>query len=198
MSITLTLWLTLWKTPVRSLWILMLMHKWIASTLRYATVWALVLKILYNKCTYTLICIWTLTGGFICWILKHYLLIPDDDISSDLDLSGCNINTDNGEKEELYTKFIGIMFLKIQLDHKLQYEQREIININVLGRLYPFKISVSPRNKSTLFQQDTTWTCGPYTVVKVGLFRQFFDYILMRAFHLVASVLIRGMSMKTG
>jgi hypothetical protein len=30
---------------------------------------------------------------------------------------------------------------------------------------------VSPRNKSTLFQQDTRWTCGPYTVVKVGLFR---------------------------
>ena len=30
---------------------------------------------------------------------------------------------------------------------------------------------MSPRNKSTLFQQDTTWTCGPYTVVKVGLFR---------------------------
>ena len=22
-----------------------------------------------------------------------------------------------------------------------------------------------------LFQQDTTWTCGPYTVVKVGLFQ---------------------------
>ena len=30
------------------------------------------------------------------------------------------------------------------------------------------------------------------------LFRQFFDYILMRAFHLVASMLIRGLSMKTG
>jgi len=47
------------------------------------------------------------------------------------------------------------------------YEQREIIDINGVGRLYPFKISVSPKNKSTLFQQDTTWTCGPYTVVKV-------------------------------
>ena len=57
---------------------------------------------------------------------------------------------------------------------------------------------MSPRNKSTLFQQDITWTCGPYTVVKVVLFRQFFDYILMRAFHLAASVLIRGLSMKTG
>ena len=125
------------------------------------------------------------------------MLIPSDDISSDLDLSGCNIYTDN-EDEESYTKLIDIMFSDIQLDHKLQYEQREIININVLGRLYPFKISVSPRNKSTLFQQDTTWTCGPYTVVKVGLFRQFFDYILMRAFHLVASMLIRGLSMKTG
>ena len=44
------------KAHVR-LWILMLMHKWIASTLRYATVWALVLQILYNTCTYTLICI---------------------------------------------------------------------------------------------------------------------------------------------
>ena len=30
---------------------------------------------------------------------------------------------------------------------------------------------MSPRNKSTLFQQDTTWTCGPYTVVKVGWFQ---------------------------
>jgi hypothetical protein len=91
------------------------------------------------------------------------------------------------------------MFLEIQLDHKQQYEQREKIDINGLGWLYPFKISMSPRNKSTLFQQDTTWTsCGPYTVVKVVLFRQFFDYILMRAFHLAASVLIRGFSMKTG
>ena len=126
------------------------------------------------------------------------MLIPGDDISSDLDLSGCNINTDNEEEEESYTKLIDIMFSDIQLDHKLQYEQREIIHINGVGRLYPFKISVSPKNKSTLFQQDTTWTCGPYTVVKVGLFRQFFDYILMRAFHLVASVLIRGLSMKTG
>ena len=125
------------------------------------------------------------------------MLIPGDDISSDLDLSGCNINTDNGE-EESYTKLIEIMFSDIQLDHKLQYEQRKIIDINELGQLYPFKISASPRNKSTLFQQDTTWTCGPYTVVKVGLFRHFFDYILMRAFHLVASVLIRGLSMKTG
>ena len=50
------------------------------------------------------------------------------------------------------------------------------MDINGVGQLYPFKISVSPKNKSTLFQQDTTWTCGPYTVVKVGLFRQFFDY----------------------
>ena len=108
MSITLTLWLTFWKAHVR-LWILMLMHKWIASTLRYATVQALVLQILYNKCTYTLICIWTLTGGLVCWILKHYLLIPGDDISSDLDLSGCNINTDNEEEDESYTKLIEIM-----------------------------------------------------------------------------------------
>ena len=59
------------------------------------------------------------------------------------------------------------MFLDIQLDHKLQYEQREILDINGVGWLYPFKISVSPGNKSTLLQQDTTWTCGPYTVVKV-------------------------------
>ena len=125
------------------------------------------------------------------------MLIPGDDISSDLDLSGCNINTDNGE-EESYTKLIEIMFSDIQLDHKLQYEQRKIIDINELGQLYPFKISASPKNKSTLFQQDTTWTCGPYTVVKVGLLGQFFDYILMRAFHLVASVLIRGLSLKTG
>ena len=99
------------------------------------------------------------------------MLIPCDDISSDLDLSGCNINTDNEEEEESYTKLIEIMFSDIQLDHTLQYEQREIIDINGVGRLYPFKISVSPKNKSTLFQQDTTWTCGPYTVVKVGLFR---------------------------
>ena len=126
------------------------------------------------------------------------MLIPGDDISSDLDLSGCNINTDNEEEEESYTKLIEIMFSDIQLDHKLQYEQREIIDISGVGWLYPFKISVSPKNKSTLFQQDTTWTYGPYTVVKVGLFRQFFDYILMRAFHLVASMLIRGLSMKTG
>ena len=98
------------------------------------------------------------------------MLIPGDDISSDLDLSGCNINTDNEEEEESYTKLIE-MFSDIQLDHKLQYEQREIIDINGIGRLYPFKISVSPKNKSTLFQQDTTWTCGPYTVVKVGLFQ---------------------------
>ena len=104
MSITLTLWLTFWKAHVRPLWILMLMHKWIASTLSYATIQALVLQILYNTFTYTLICIWTLTGGFIYWILKHYLLIPGDDISSDLDLSGCNINTDNEEKEKSYTK----------------------------------------------------------------------------------------------
>ena len=126
------------------------------------------------------------------------MLIPSDDISSDLDLSGCNINTDNEEEEESYTKLIDIMFSEIQLDHKLQYEQREIIDINGVGQLYPFKISVSPKNKSTLFQQDTSWTCGPYTVVKDGLLRHFFDYILMMAFHLVASVLIRGLSMKTG
>ena len=134
----------------------------------------------------------------VSWILKHYLLIPGDDISSDLDLSGCNINTDNEEEDESYTKLIEIMFSHIESDHKLQFEQRKIIDINGVGRLYPFKISMSPRNKSILFQQDTTWTCGPYTVVKVGLFRQFFNYILMRAFHLVASVLIRGLSMKTG
>ena len=100
-------------------------------------------------------------------------------------------------EEESYTKLID-MYSEIQLDHKQQYEQSEIIDINGVGRLYPFKISMSPWNKSTLFQQDTSWTCGPYTLVKVGLFRQFFDYILMRAFHLVASVLIRGLSMKTG
>ena len=98
----------------------------------------------YSDGTYTLICIWTLTGGFICWILKHYLLIPDDDIPSDLDLSGCNINIDNEEEEESYTKLIQ-MFLEIQFDHKQQFEQREIIDINGVGRLYPFKISVSPR-----------------------------------------------------
>ena len=96
------------------------------------------------------------------------MLIPGDDISSDLDLSGCNINTDNGE-EESYTKLID-MFLEIQLDHKLQYEKREIIDINGVGRLYPFKISMSPRDRSMLFQQDTTSTCGSYTVVKVVLF----------------------------
>ena len=99
------------------------------------------------------------------------MLIPGDDISSDLDLSGCNIYTDNEEEDKSYTKLIEMMFSDIQLDHKLQYEQREVIDINGAGRLYPFKISVSPKNKSTLFQQDTTWTCGPYTVVKVGLFR---------------------------
>ena len=98
------------------------------------------------------------------------MLILGDDISSDLDLSGCNINTDNEDEEESYIKLIE-MFLDIQLDHKVQYEQREIIDINAVGRLYPFKISRSPKNKSTLFQQDTTWTCGPYSVVKVGLFR---------------------------
>ena len=106
----------------------------------------------------------------VCWILKHCLLIPGDDISSDLDLSGYNINTDNGE-EESYTKLIEIMFSENQFDHNLQHEQREIIDINGVSRLYPFEISVSPKNKSTLFQQDTTWTCGPYTVVKVGMFR---------------------------
>ena len=56
------------------------------------------------------------------------MLIPGDDISSDLDLSGCNINTDN-EVEESYTKVIE-MYLEIQLDHNLQHEQREIIDIN--------------------------------------------------------------------
>ena len=125
------------------------------------------------------------------------MLIPGDDISSEIDLSGCNIYTDNEEEEESYTELID-MLLDIQLDHKLQYEQREIFDINGVGSLYPFRISMSPRNKSTLFQQDTSWTCGPYTVVKVGLFIQFIDYILMRAFHLVASTLIRGLSMKTG
>ena len=58
------------------------------------------------------------------------MLIPGDDISSDLDLSGCNINTNNEEEEESYTKLIDIMFLEIQFDHKLQHEQREIIDIN--------------------------------------------------------------------
>ena len=125
------------------------------------------------------------------------MLIPGDDISSDLDLSGCNINTDNEEEEESYTKVID-MVSDIQFDHKQQYEQREIFDINGLDCLYPFKISRSPRNKSTLFQQDTSWTCGPYTAVKVVFFRQFLDYILMRAFYLVASVLVRGLSMKTG
>ena len=61
-------------------------------------------------------------------MLKHYLLIPGDDISSDLDLSGCNINTDNGE-EESYTIVIE-MFLEIQFDHNLQHEQSEMIDIN--------------------------------------------------------------------
>ena len=97
------------------------------------------------------------------------MLIPGDDISSDLDLSGCNINTDNEEEEESYTKLIEIMFSDTQFHHKLQYEQREIIDINGVGCLYPFKISMSQKSKSTLFQQDTSWTCGPYTVVKVGL-----------------------------
>ena len=55
-------------------------------------------------------------------------MIPGGDISSDLDLSGYNINTDNGE-EESYTKLID-MFLEIQFHHKLQHEEREIININ--------------------------------------------------------------------
>ena len=72
------------------------------------------------------------------------MLIPGDDISSDLDLSGCNINTDN-EEEESYTKLIEIMFSDIQLDHKLQHEQREIIDFNRLFRLYPFKINVSSK-----------------------------------------------------
>ena len=72
------------------------------------------------------------------------MLIPGDDISSDLDLSGCNIHTDNEEEDESYTKLIEIMFLDIQLDHKLQYEQREIIDINGVGHLYPFKSSMSP------------------------------------------------------
>jgi hypothetical protein len=34
------------------------------------------------------------------------------------------------EEEESYTKVIEIMFSEIQLDHKQQYEQREIIDIN--------------------------------------------------------------------
>ena len=78
------------------------------------------------------------------------MLIPGDDISSDLDLSGCNVNTDNEEEKESYTEVID-MISDIQLDHKLQHEQREIIDINGVGCLYPFKISMSPRNKSTLF-----------------------------------------------
>ena len=64
----------------------------------------------------------------VCWMLKHYLLIPGDDISSDLDLSGCNINTDNRE-EESYTVVIE-KFLEIQFDHILQHEQSEMIDIN--------------------------------------------------------------------
>jgi hypothetical protein len=162
------------------------MHKWIASTLRYATVCALVLQILYNTCTYILICIciWTLTGGFICWILKHYLLIHSWwwHIQWPWPIRMQYKHWQSRGEEESCTKLIE-MLLEIQFDHNLQYEQREIIDINGLGRLYPFKISMSPRNKSTLFQQDTTWiSCGPYTVVKVGLFRHFFNYILMRAF----------------
>jgi hypothetical protein len=174
MSITLTLWLTsFWKAPVRPLWIFMLMHKWIASTLRYAAAWALVLQILCNKCTHTLICIWTLTGGFICWILMHYLLIHSWwwYIQWPWPIRMQYTHWQPRGEEESYTKLIDIMFSEIQLDHKPQYEQREIFDINGVGRLYPLKISMSPRNMSTLFQQDTTWTCGPYTVVKVGLFR---------------------------
>jgi hypothetical protein len=149
------------------------MHKWIASTLRYAAEWVLVLQILCNKCTYTLICIWTLTGGFICWILKHYSLIHSWwwYIQWPWPIRMQYKHWQSRGEEESYTKVIDIMFSEIQLDHKLQYEQREIIDINGVGRLYPFKISMSPRNKSTLFQQHTTWTCGPYTVVKVGLFQ---------------------------
>jgi hypothetical protein len=44
------------------------------------------------------------------------------------------------------------MFLETQLDHKLQYEQMEIIDINAICLLYPFKISMSPKNKSMLLQ----------------------------------------------
>ena len=73
-------------------------------------------------------CLYCILIGQDHWILKHYLLIPGDDISSDLDLSGCNINTDNGE-DESYTKVIE-MFSDIQPDHKLQYEERKIIHIN--------------------------------------------------------------------
>ena len=70
------------------------------------------------------------------------MLIPGDDISSDLDLSGCNIHTDNEEEEESYTKLIDV-FSDIQLDHNLQYEQRKIVDIiNGVGCLYPFKISL--------------------------------------------------------
>ena len=94
---------------------------------------------LHNICNTRAHTVAYLTGGLACWILKHYLLIPADDISSDFDLSGCNINTDNEEEDESYTKLID-MFSDIQLDHKLQYEQREIIDINGLGCLYPFKI----------------------------------------------------------
>ena len=67
-------------------------------------------------------------------------------------------------EEESYTKLIE-MFSDIQCHHKLHYEQGKIIDIHGVGQLYPFKISMSPRKKSMLFQQDTTWTCGPYTVV---------------------------------
>ena len=42
-------------------------------------------------------------------------MIPGDDISSDLDLSGCNINTDNEEEEESYTNLIEIMFSEFNL-----------------------------------------------------------------------------------
>ena len=34
---------------------------------------------------------------------KHYLLIPGDDISSDIVLSGCSINTDNQEERRNHT-----------------------------------------------------------------------------------------------
>ena len=43
------------------------------------------------------------------------------------------MNTDNEEEEESYTKLIEIMFLEIQLDHKLQYEPREIIDRTSVG-----------------------------------------------------------------
>ena len=58
------------------------------------------------------------------------------------------------------------MFSEIQFDHKQQYEQREIIDINGLCCLYPFIISMSLRNKSTLFQQDTTWTRTDFEWIK--------------------------------